>query len=165
MQPTFASLDPLRAIGVSGVVPSSFAPDASDSAVQIEALWGQLFSALGIQPGTPGWDFVGVTTPADDLVPPHRITYCAVVTELSTTPLPALLDEFVLDGGEYIVFGYEGPHDGLDTFYQETYMHRLPEFDVATREGQHLERYPAGGSADVMRAEAWIPITRSRASS
>lgn len=159
----YLTLNPLQAVGLSAIVPSSFAADADSATEQIERLWGQLFARLGVQPGSADWDFVGITTPADELVPPHRITYCAVVTEQSVSPLPRDreafdLEAFDLTGGPYVIFTYEGPHDGLDEFYREVYLETLPTLQLRTREGQHLERYPTPRSPETMRAQAWIPI-------
>lgn len=148
----------LRAIGVAGTVPSSFSPDASSAVAQIESLWMQLCDFIGATPGDPAWDFVGITTPADDHVPPLQINYVAAVSSQSSATLPAGLDEFTIGEGWYAVFDYQGPHDGLDEFYRTTYMYQLPELGLKTRDGEHLERYPSPSTEGITVAHAWIPV-------
>ena len=118
----------------------------------------QLCQHIGAAPGDPAWDFVGITTPADDQVPPRQINYVAAVSSQSESALPNGLSEFTITEGWYAVFNYEGPHDGLDDFYRETYMERLPQLGLTTRDGEHLERYPSPSSQTVVVAQAWIPV-------
>mgnify|MGYP006268390213 FL=1 len=151
----------LRAIGVAGVVPSSFAPDAAEAVVAIEELWMKLCRHIDASPGDPRWDFVGITTPADEHVPPQRINYVAAVTSQSSLALPQGLDDFTINAGWYAVFNYLGPHDGLDEFYRVTYMEKLPALGLTTRDGQHLERYPSPSDAESISAEAWIPVDKN----
>ncbi len=159
MLPTFSDLPQSRAIGVSGVVPSSFSPDAAASTAEIEKLWGALFTALGTTPGSPEWTFVGITSPADELVPPHLITYVAAVLVDDAASNETGLEELVLAAGMYAVFLYEGTHEGLDAFYQQVYNVELERHGLSTRDGQHLERYPTSADPERFVAQAWIPVT------
>ncbi len=158
MLPTFLDVPQSRAIGVSGVVPSSFSPNAAASTPEIEKLWGTLFTALGTTPGSPEWTFVGITSPADALIPPHLITYVAAVLVDEAFSNETGLQEIIIGAGRYAVFLYEGTHDGLDAFYQQVYNVELDKHGLSTRDGQHLERYPTADDPDVFVAEAWIPI-------
>ncbi|MEI6700951.1 MAG: GyrI-like domain-containing protein [Actinomycetota bacterium] len=159
MQPTFYDLPQSRAIGVRGVVSSSFSPDAADSTVEIEKLWIALFTALGTTPGSPEWTFVGITSPADDLVPPHFITYAAAVLVDDAFSKETGLEEFSIGAGTYAVFLYEGTHEGLDAFYQQVYNVELDQHGLSTRDGEHLERYPTSNDSALFVAEAWIPVS------
>jgi predicted transcriptional regulator YdeE len=145
-----------RFLSVTGVVPSSFAPDHADAVPLIEALWVTLRGHLS-ESGVDG-PFVGITGPADDVVPPLRITYAASIVVADDLPTPAGLEEGRITPGNYAVFTYEGPHDGLDEFYRVTYNEELPTRDLRTREGQHLEWYPVSERAATVRTEAWIPV-------
>ena len=118
----------------------------------------QLCQHIGASPGDPAWDFVGITTPADDQVPPQQIHYVAAVTSQSAAALPSGLTDFTIDEGWYAVFEYEGPHEGLDEFYRATYIEQLPQLGLATRVGQHLERYPSRSTEFTTVAQAWIPV-------
>jgi predicted transcriptional regulator YdeE len=145
-------------MGASAVVPSSFASDASDAVATIEATWGRLFEAIGCTPDTCTCERIGITTPADDQVPPQRFTYVAAVVIDDESEIAPGLAEANIDAGLYAVFTYDGPHDGLDEFYRRTYMEDLAAAGWRTRDGQHLEKYLPSAQPEHIVSEAWIPI-------
>ena len=142
----------------SAVVPSSFATDATDAAPVISLLWQELCARLGTNFDSSDYEFVGVSTPADDLVPPHRITYVATALPTGDATDPGGLADFELEGGSYVVFPYRGPVSGLDDFYTAAYMREVPALGLSTRAGQHLEMYLAAVTESQIAIEAWIPI-------
>jgi hypothetical protein len=132
-----------KAYGLSAVVASSFADDAAaqlrDGHRSTVGPTGRL--QLGAHPGSDAYEWIAITTPADDSVPPLRINYVAAALDGGSNNWPdAFSSEFVVEGGHYAVFVYQGPHDGLDEFYRATYNDELPQLAMATRDGQHLER-------------------------
>ena len=143
---------------LSAVVPLSFAPDAAQAAAAIESLWQQLCDVLGTTLDSSDYEFVGVSTPADDLVPPHRISYAATALPRVASDAPDSLATFSLEGGPYVVFSYRGPLAGLDDFYNAAYMREMPALGLSSRDGQHLEKYVAAVTDSDIAIEAWIPI-------
>ncbi len=146
------------AVGITATVPSSFAPDAADAAAVIAALWEMVTAALGTPGVTDDFEYIGITGPADDLVPPHRITYSASVTEHSAGPLPTTFDAFIIDGGRYAVFSFLGTVGEVDDFYRSAYDEGLRDLGCTTRDGQHLERMLPSEHPALLNLEAWIPI-------
>jgi len=146
------------AVGITATVPSSFAPDGANAAPVIAALWEMVTSVLGTQGVSAEREYVGITGPADDLVPPHRITYSATVTEHSAGPLPTTFDAFIIDGGRYAVFSFLGTVGEVDDFYRSTYDEGLRDLGCTTRDGQHLERMLPSEHPALLNLEAWIPI-------
>ena len=147
------------ACGRSAIVASSFAADAAEAVAAIEGLWVDLARDLGTSPGSDAFEWIAVTTPADDLTPPQRINYVAAALGSRRDDWPSDLLDITVEGGHYAVFAYQGPHDGLDEFYRQTYNDELPRLAFASRDGQHLERYLPSGNPDVAYAEAWIPVS------
>lgn len=149
---------PLEAVGLEAIVPSSFAPDAGDSARLIAELWAELMTCLGATPDSTDWDFVGITTPADDVVPPQRIRYVAGVTTKSAAPLPTGLTAYTIGGGDYAVIRYSGPQSEVDDFYREVYLSELDKRNLSTRSGEHLERLLGAQTGEHIELEAWVPV-------
>ena len=145
-------------VALMAVVPSSFAPDAAQAAPAIAGLWEELCRRRDTDINSPDVEFIGVSTPADDLVPPHRITYVATAIGHGIVEPAAGLERYHLDGGLYVVFTYRGPVAGLDDFYNEAYMDELSALGLSTRDGQHLEKYLGAVTESEMAIEAWIPI-------
>ena len=149
---------PQRLAGVRGVVPSSFSEDATSADDLIQELWARLRDVLGAELVSSEPDFIGVTTPYDDHVPPKRIQFVAAISIPDSFPIQAELEEVALIGGTYAVFAYEGPGDGLDDFYRKTYLEELPASDWRSRDGQHLEKVLPGSTNHNFKVEAWVPV-------
>lgn len=148
------TLEPKPALGIAEVIPSSFAPDAAVAEAKIEALFAYL-GALVCDDARPRF---GIATPADGLIPPHRITYVAAVLGRPTLATSPQLTAFELGGGRYAIARYEGPTCGIDAFYLEAYEVALGAHGLRTRDGQHVERRLTPTAPGMVRLEAWIPV-------
>ncbi len=71
-----------------------------------------------------------------------------------------------LEGGEYVMFTYEGLGSGLQEFILTVYGTCMPMLSLTRRKGQDIERvFPQNGSKDQeppiqLRCEYLIPIRR-----
>ena len=132
---------PRRCIGLATTTPSSFSPEHDVNGAQVGELFQQLtdeLTALGID----GFEeLVGISRPADAVIPPQLIWYFAGYESLSLSV--DSLDELVVPAGDYFAVTYQGPITGFDAAVNEVYGTIFPDSGLTPRDGLHLEIYPA----------------------
>ena len=149
---------PRHFIGLATTTPSSFSPDHDVNGTQI----GELFEKVRHELRAAGVDvvdeLVGISRPADAVIPPQLIWYFAGYESpsLSTDSL----DKLVVPAGDYFAVTYQGPITGFDAAVNEVYGTIFPDSGLTPRDGLHLEVYPADWDRhnENSRMDILIPI-------
>jgi len=146
----------VRYLGFATVTPSSFNPDHDPDGAQIQSLFQNLRGALDAA-GLLYHELVGISFPADELLPPQHIHYVAALAHDN-----AVIDgmtEVIVPAGDYFVATYQGPLITFDAAVNDFYMTLVPASGYAPRDGYHLEKYPStwrGRPTDTM--QLMLPI-------
>gem|GEM_PF-489279 len=149
---------PRRFVGIATTTPSSFSPVHDVNGAQI----GELFQQLKNELQTAGVDdfdeLVGISRPADAVIPPQLIWYFARYENPSLSLVS--LEELLVPAGDYFVVTYHGPMTGFDAAVNEVYGTIFPESGLTPRDGLHLEIYPADwdGRDEQSHMDILIPI-------
>jgi predicted transcriptional regulator YdeE len=149
---------PRRFIGLATTTPSSFSPDHDVTGVQVGELFQQLTNELTATGVDNFEELVGISRPADAVIPPQLLWYFAGYESQSLSV--DSLDELVVPAGDYFAVTYQGAITGFDAAVNEIYGTIFPDSGLTPRDGLHLEVYPADWDRhdEHSRMDILIPI-------
>jgi AraC family transcriptional regulator len=134
-------VDEMRVAGLSTVCATATNPQRDAALRRIPRLWDEFFARaheLGL--GTSGV-YYGVSTPADDNVPPLQMNYLAGMAVPASLTLPDGFTDVWVPEGNYLHFTHEGPAENVDETAHELYERYLPSSGLTQRLAPHLELY------------------------
>lgn len=134
-------LGPLRIVGLAVVSPTAMNPDSSFEGSKISVLWDDFFALIPKLSTKPDGTFFGVSTPADDHMPPLTMNYVAGIAVTASIDLPDGFTEILVPAGTYLYFTHAGSITNIDQSVRELYGHYLPSSHYVVREAPHLELY------------------------
>ena len=153
------NLDSITLVGIQQLGPSSFNDEANSGSKFADRVW-QDFIPKVINAGFSTERIMyGISWPADEFTPPQTIHYFAGFEEQSDE-IPAGFEKFHLEGGNYFSYTYTGSMRDVDSGFIDAYTIALPQSGLVSREGQHLEVYPAdyNPAAEIVTFEILIPV-------